>query len=102
MNSKLFECLKLSFTAFEPYSVLKICHSKKAFCTKNYVEILTSKIISNFFLLKAETHMYVQYIIAYSLLRLFEISRIKTNSVLELQSWKNILDLYAPMGFGRF
>ena len=44
----------------------------------------------------------VQYIIAYSLLRLFEISRIKTNSVLELQSWKNILDLYAPMGFGRF
>ena len=40
-----------------PCSVLKICHFKKRFCTKNIAQIIIFKIIHNcFFVKKAETH----------------------------------------------
>ena len=40
-----------------PCSVLKICHFKKRFCTKNIAQIKIFKIIHNcFFVKKAETH----------------------------------------------
>ena len=64
------------------YIVLQICHSKKVFGTKNNVKFRT------FFFCRKQRHK------ANSYLRLFEINRINTNSVVgAAKLHKNVLDM---------
>ena len=82
----------LIFVCFNsaPYSVLQICHSIKVFCSKNTVDIkVLRELRSNFYCRKRRHRA--------CLLRLFEMSRNKTNSVVGLQIWTKMTYTYVTI-----